>query len=147
MQATLVHPSQAHQSVEAEPTVQSTRVCRDALALYDRLLQHCCEMEPDLGFSVRHASGRRSLELRVNAQSWSLAREMLDAVNALFDRVERAADDDVDEWVDWFPTAFLTAIERRHTPRGDTNSAGGPAMGLRFEERLVGSRPLPIGLP
>lgn len=115
----------------------SAHICRDALTIYERLFSHCSECEPDTGFAERYASGHRCLEARSRAAPFDVPPGVIDAVGRLFDLVENVPGEQVGDWVDRFPRAFLVMIERRQS-----STTMGP-FGRRFEERIPREPPRP----
>lgn len=123
------------------PALASSDACRLALTAYERTFRMCSIVEPDVGFAERFAAGTRSLEARCQADPWILTPDRTAALERLLAEVERVACDDVGDWLDRFPRAFLGILERRTGP-----GVLPDADGRRFAERLRVPQPLVTGM-
>jgi hypothetical protein len=118
----------------------SREACRIALATYERAYHRCTEMDPDIGIDAAFAAGRRALAARGTATAWLLSPERGAAVSRLLEGLDHACEDQVGDWVDRFPRAFLGILERR-----SMSSVAPDAPRRRFAERRPA--PEPVGHP
>ena len=86
----------------------------------------------DSGVGLQAEAGRRWIRARGEAADWILDDDVLDRVEALFEAATEVDDDDVVEWLERFPRAFLALLDRRQSgaPRPDT-------PGRRFVDRVA----------
>ena len=104
-----------------------------ALEIYDMLATSAWFMaDLDSGVGLQAESGRRWIRARGEAADWILDDEAADRVEALFTAAAEVDDDEVVEWLERFPRAFLTLLDRRQSriPAPDT-------PGRRFVDRVV----------
>jgi hypothetical protein len=104
-----------------------------ALEIYDMLAASAWYMaDLDSGVAVQAEAGRRWIRARGEAADWILDDEAADRVGALFEAATLVDDDEVVEWLERFPRAFLALLDRRQSgvPRPDT-------PGRRFVDRVA----------
>lgn len=110
-----------------------------ALEIHDTLATSAWYMaDIDSGVGVQAESGRRWIRARGEAADWILDDEAAERVQALFTAATEADDDEVVDWLERFPRAFLTLLDRRQSfaPRPDT-------PGRRFVDRVAAPVPHP----
>jgi hypothetical protein len=82
--------------------------------MYTRLFGRSRTLEPDAGVAQSYVSGCRSLVARAQAEPWTMPIASVEEATLLLRLVEGVSDEQVDEWIDLFPLAFLETIDRRH---------------------------------
>lgn len=104
-----------------------------ALEIYEVLATSAWHVaDLDSGVSVQAEAGRRWIRARAQAADWIVDEEAADRVEALFEAATLVDDDEVVEWLERFPRAFLALLDRRQSaaPRPGT-------PGRRFVDRVA----------
>lgn len=107
-------PGSGHGTVPAG----SDEACDRALRVYERLMARITWCEPDSGQGAAYESGRRAIISRSRIQPYRLVPEVSAATVALFEAIESAPVDALDDLVDSFAREFLRLIDRRRNPFG-----------------------------
>lgn len=126
----------AQKAIRAAGTtsVRSDELCLEAASAYARLFRRSRAMEADAGGAQSYMSGCRALEARARARAWTVPPTTVERASALLRLVEGVSDEDVDEWIDLFPRAFLETIDRRLHSTGQSDPRR-----RRFIDRVPGA--------
>jgi hypothetical protein len=102
-------------AVTATRDVTSTDLCRRALEAYDAVHVAAARYDdPDLGLAIICHLGRSRLASRLDAAPWPVSPETAAAAAWLVDRAPLSATcEDLVEWLEAFPAAFLAVLDRR----------------------------------
>lgn len=118
---------------------RSDAACDRALRVYERLMARITWSEPDSGQGAAYESGRRAIIARSRIQPYPLVPEVSAATAALFEAIDSALAEDLDDLVDSFAREFLRLIDRRGHPFGRVE------MGRRSFDRDMAPRETPRG--
>ena len=93
----------------------SSALCRRALEAYDTVRAAAARYDdPDLGLAIICHLGRARLAARLDAKPWSVASESRALAERLIDAAPRNARcEDLVDWLEGFPGAFLSVLDRR----------------------------------
>jgi hypothetical protein len=105
-------------SVTGTVPAGSDDACVAALRVYERLMARITWSEPDSGQGPAYESGRRAIISRSRIQPYRLLPDVSAATVALFEAIDAAPEDVLDDLVDSFAREFLRLIDRRRHPFG-----------------------------
>jgi hypothetical protein len=107
-------------------------LCRQALAVYERLYRRLEWDEPDVGANIGYAVGRTRFERRMAAQPWQVPAHRARRVTQLVAMVADLADPSaLERWFADFPDRILRHLDRRTTPSRSRRAPGFPDHPIR----------------
>jgi hypothetical protein len=102
--------------------------------------------DPELGFAMAYASGRRALVARAEAEVWLVPPSVVAQLDGLTRLAATTVGEDAAAWLDAYPNRVLAILERR---TGGLSAMPVPRRRWvdRVADRPPAERPTPIAVP
>lgn len=117
-------------------SVESDRLIQHALLVYERIFR-AGVLHPTGRQLERYAAGARAMESRRLATPWLVPTEAQREARFVLHAFQSADDVALDEWIDLFPAALLSTLDRRRPSGRDL----GPLMRRVVALHVCGSSP------